>query len=163
MDWRRYKNSTGKFEVDANDIVPAANNQAGSGSLDFILDAMYTYNINDWGINSNVNYKINQNASQYKFGNRLNVSSFLFYSISGAKTTFNPNVGVLYESLKANELNKVNIEDTGGTALLASGGMEINFPKIAFGFNVQLPMTQNFSNQQTATKIRDMAHVTFIF
>ncbi|HEY8687843.1 MAG TPA: hypothetical protein VIM07_01310 [Chitinophagaceae bacterium] len=157
------KMPTGKFAVDANDLIPTANNQAGTGSVDFILNVMYTYHINDWGINTNLNYKINQNANQYKFGNRLSSGIFLFHSISNAKITFNPNVGVLYENLKSNELNKMKVDDTGGNALLASGGMEINFSKMAIGCNAQLPVSQNFSNQQTITKIRGMAHVTLTF
>jgi hypothetical protein len=68
---------------------------------------------------------------------------------------------LLYETLKANLLNKAKVDDTGGNALLASGGMEINFSKMAVGFNAQLPITQNFSNEQTTTKVRGMAHVTF--
>jgi hypothetical protein len=154
---------TGKFSVDANDIVPTANNQAGSGSVDFILNAMYTYHINDWGINTNMNYKINRRADQFKFGNRFSSSAFVFHSISNPKTTFNPNLGVLYENLSSNKLNKVKVDDTGGNALLASAGMEINFAKMAIGFNTQLPVTQSFSNNQTSTRVRGMAHVTFTF
>ena len=51
-------------------------------------------------------------------------------------------------------------DDTGGNALLGSAGLEINFSKVAIGFNAQLPISQNFSNQQTDIKIRGMAHVT---
>jgi len=157
------KMPTGKFNLDADDLIPAANNQAGTGSVDFILNAIYTYHINDWGINTNINYKINRNAEQYKFGNRLSSSAFIFHSISSYKTTFNPNVGVLYENLKPNQLKKLRIDDTGGNALLASGGMEISFTKMLIGFNAQLPITQNFSNNQTSTKVRGMAYVIFIF
>jgi hypothetical protein len=38
---------TGRFSVDTNDIIPTANNQAGTGSIDHILNAMYTYHISD--------------------------------------------------------------------------------------------------------------------
>ncbi|HEY8690783.1 MAG TPA: hypothetical protein VIM07_16215 [Chitinophagaceae bacterium] len=153
---------TGKFNVDPNDIVPTANAQAGSGSVDFILNALYTYHINNWGVNSNLNYKINSSADAYKFGNRLTASAFVFHSISTAKVTFNPNAGVLYENLRSNKLDKVKVDDTGGNAVMASGGLEINFSKVAVGFNTQLPVVQNFSNGQTDTKIRGMMHVTFI-
>jgi hypothetical protein len=105
---------------------------------------MYTYHINDWDIDTNINYKINPSANQYKFGNRLSSSSFLFYSISRPKTTFNPNVGVLYENLNANRFNKLNIENTSGSPLLASGGMEINFQKMSIGFNARFPSSKFF-------------------
>ena len=154
---------TGKFSVNANEIVPDANNQAGSGSVDYILNTMYTLHINDWGINTNLNYKINKDADHYKFGNRLSSGAFIFRSLYNGKTTFIPNMGVLFEHLDANQLNRIKVEDTGGKAFLGSAGLDINFKKVAIGFNAQLPISQNFSNDQTAAGIRGMAHVTFIF
>ncbi len=154
---------TGKFAADSSDILATANNQAGTGSVDFILNAMYTYHINDWGINSSINYKINNSANNYQFGNRLSSSAFVFRSISGITTTFNPNVGLLYENLAPGKLNSLKIEDNGGYALLAAAGLEVNFSKMALGFNAQLPLSQNLSNGQTSTKLRGMFHLTFTF
>lgn len=154
---------TGTFAANPEDIIPDANNQPGSGSVDFILNAMYTYHINDWGINSNVNYKINRSADNFQFGNRFSSSAFLFHSISTLRATFNPNTGVLYEKLQANKLSNLKVPDTGGNALLASAGLEVNFNKMAVGCNAQLPLHQNLSNGQTTTKLRGMMHVTFTF
>ena len=148
------KMPTGRFNLDPDELVPTANIQAGSGSVDFILNTMYTYHINDWGINTSINYKINSSAEQYKYGNRFTASSFVFYSIAKRKKTYNPNFGILYENLSSNELRKEKIIDTGGYSLLASGGMEINFSKVAIGFDIQLPVSQNLSNQQTKTGMR---------
>lgn len=154
---------TGKFEADPADIIPDANNQPGTGSVDFLLNAMYTFHINDWGINSNANYKINRSAQNFHFGDRFNASAFVFHSIGGGKTTFNPNVGVLYEKLQANKLEGVKVDDTGGSALLASAGLEVNFATMAVGFNGQVPASQHLSNGQTTSKVRGMVHVTFTF
>jgi hypothetical protein len=154
---------TGKFSVAAEDIVPQANNQAGTGSVDYILNKIYSIHINDWGINSNLNYKINEGADHYKFGNRMSAGAFIFHSLFNRNITFNPNVGMLYEHLSANELNRVKVEDTGGKALMGSAGLDVNFKKLAIGFNAQLPVSQNFSNDQTTARIRGMAHLTFIF
>ena len=154
---------TGKFAADPNDIIPDANNQPGTGSVDILLNAMYTFHINDWGINSNINYKINRSAKNFHFGNRFNTSAFVFRSISAAKITFNPNVGVLYENLQANKLDNLKVQETGGNALFAAVGLETNFSKMAVGFNAQLPLSQNLSNGQTTTKVRGMVHLTFTF
>ena len=154
---------TGNFTFDPNYIIPGANNQAGTGSVDFLLNATYAIHINEWGINSNLNYKVNRNADNYQFGNRFSSSVFLFHSLSGLKTTFNPNVGLLYENLKANKLNNSKVENTGGNALLASAGLEVNFSNLAVGFNAQLPVSQNFSSGQTTTKIRGMLHFSYTF
>ena len=144
-------------------MVPSANRQPGTGSVDLILNGMYSLHINNWGVNTNVNYKINNTAEHYKLGNRVSASAFAFRSFSGLKTTLNPNVGVLFEKLNANELDKAKVGDTGGNALLASAGLDVNFAKMAVGVNAQLPIAQNFSNQQTVVKVRGMAHVTFLF
>lgn len=154
---------TGKFAADPTDIIPDANNQPGTGSVDFLVNAMYTFHINDWGINSNVNYKINNSAESFRFGNRFNTSAFIFRSISAANTTFNPNVGMLYENLRANKLGDAKIDDTGGNALFAAAGLETNFSMMAVGFNAQLPVSQHLSNDQTTAKLRGMVHVTFTF
>jgi hypothetical protein len=156
---------TGKFSPDEVDIIADANNQPGSGSLDFIVNAMYTLHINDWGINSNVNYKINRNAQNFKFGNRFNTSAFVFHSFanSSGNTTVNPNLGIMYENVAANQLSKSIIPDTGGYAVLGAAGVDVNFAKIAVGCNAQLPVAQNLSNEQTKAKLRGMVHITFLF
>jgi hypothetical protein len=156
---------TGKFSPNVDDIIPDANNQAGTGSVDFILDAIYTYHINDWGINSNVNYKINNSARDFRFGNRFNATAFVFHSFASStgNTTLNPNVGLLYENLKPNTLAKEKVADTGGNALLAAAGLEINFANIAVGAAAQIPVDENLSNHQTKNKVRGMCHLTFMF
>ncbi len=154
---------TGKFAADPNEIIADANNQSGTGSVDFLLNAMYTFHVNDWGINSNMNYKINRSAKGFQFGDRFSSGAFVFHSISTSKATFNPNAGLLYEHLQHNKLNQLKIHDTGGNALLAAAGLETNFSNIAIGFNVQLPVSQNLSNNQTTSVVRGMAHVTFTF
>ena len=152
---------TGKFSPDPNDIIPTASNQTGTGSVDYLVNAMYAVNINKWGINSSVNYKINRKADGYRFGDRFSSSAFVFRSIISGNTVLNPNAGLLYENLQANKLDGAKVPDSGGNALLAAAGVEIGFNKMSVGLNVQLPVTQNFSNDQTTAKIRGMVHVTF--
>jgi hypothetical protein len=152
---------TGGFSPDPNDIIPTASNQAGTGSVDYLLNAQYAVNINKWGINSSMNYKINRKAHDYQFGDRFSSSTFVFRSFNKGRTVLNPNAGLLYENLRANKLDGAKVPDSGGNALLAAAGLEIGFKKISVGFNVQLPVSQNFSNGQTTTKVRGMVHLTF--
>lgn len=154
---------TGNFSADPDEIVPDANNQPGTGSVDFLVDAMYTIHVGDWGLNSNASYKINRSADEFQFGNRLNASAYAFHSFTNKMTTFNPNVGLLYEKLSANKLKSEKVADTGGSALLAAAGLEINIAKVAVGMDAQLPLAQNLSSGQTSAKLRGMMHVTFLF
>ncbi|MDP4265065.1 MAG: hypothetical protein Q8941_21230 [Bacteroidota bacterium] len=152
---------TGNFSPDPTDIIPDANNQAGTGSVDYLLNAQYAITLKNWGLNSSINYKINNKAEGYQFGDRFSSSVFVFRSLNKGNTVFNPNIGLLYENLRANKLEGAKIPDSGGNALLAAAGLEIGFKNVSVGVNAQLPVSQNFSNGQTSGKVRGMVHLTF--
>lgn len=154
---------TGKFAVDTSEIVSSANNQAGTGSYDFLITAAYNLVKDNKGLVANVNYKINQSASDFKFGNRFTAAAFVFRSFRKNKNSISPNLGMLYENLSANKLSDEKIIHTGGYALLAAAGVEIKFDKINFGFNAQLPLASDMSDNQTKVNWRGMLHVSYAF
>ncbi len=155
---------TGKFQPDANEeLVPAANIQPGTGSFDWIINTLYALSFKEWGLNSTISYKINQSASAFQFGNRFHASAFLFRSTFTTWSTLNPNVGLLYEYVNANKFEGLEVEATGGQAFLASVGLETSVKRINLGFNIQLPIRQNFSDDQTKTKVRGMVNLTYNF
>jgi hypothetical protein len=154
---------TGKFAADQDNIIADANNQAGTGSVDVLANAMYSLHIGNWGLNTNINYRINNQASSFKFGDRFNSSAFVFRTIEAGSVSISPNIGLTYEYLSANKLDKVKVEDTGGNSLLGAGGVEIGFNKVVLGTNIQLPIAQNLSNGQTKINVKGMVHVTFLF
>lgn len=154
---------TGKFSPDASELTPSANRQIGTGSLDFLISAAYSIVISNWGLTSNLNYKINQSASDFKFGNRFTATAFTFRSFQLKKTSLSPNIGLLYENLNPNELAKTKIESTDGYAFLGAVGLETRFDKITIGFNAQLPLAENISDGQTKINLRGMFHLTYAF
>lgn len=153
---------TGKFNANAADLIASANSQAGTGSMDFLVDATYALHIHKLGFSSNLTYKINEAANGYKFGNRLSSNTFGSYSLASRKVTYSPNLGILYEKLNANILNKEAIASTGGYSVQGSMGIDIMIKKVVFGANIQLPISENISDGQTHTLVKGMAHVTFL-
>ena len=154
---------TGKFNVDQEEIVSSANSQPGSGSVDFLLNALYTLQIKSWGFNVNANYKINQSADHFKFGNRFSPTAFLFRAFHVGSLTISPNIGLLYELFGANKFNNEKVADTGGHALFASAGLELQYNRLALGCNAQLPISSDLSSGQTKAKGRGMVHISVLF
>jgi len=157
---------TGKFEIDANDpdVAAKANTQLGSGSTDFLLNAMYNVRISRLGINTALNYKVNStNKEEYKFGNKFYASSFVYYAFPVSNVVISPNLGLLYEHSEHSALSNSKIDLTGGKILQSSVGAEMSIGKMAVGFNVQLPLAQNFAENQTKAKVKGMVHVSFAF
>ena len=164
---------TGKYAVnfadstdeELDDLLGDVNSQMGTGSTDFIFNAMYNIHIGKFGVNTTANYKANTiNNSHFKYGNRVSVNSFAYYEATLTKKIFMaPNVGVLYEHATANYLTKDKVEETGGYAALASAGVDINFNKITVGTNMQLPFAQDYALGQTDAKLRGLVHLTYTF
>ena len=157
---------TGKFNADisASEIIALANSQAGTGSTDFMINLVHNLRINKFGLNTNLNYKINSaNTDKYKFGNRFTASSFAFYSFNKSRTIISPNIGLMYEHSSFNTLQKTKVDQTKGYLFAASAGVEFGFNKISVGANIQLPMAQDFASGQTKLGSGGMVHVSFSF
>lgn len=157
---------SGNFTIDPSepDLAAIANTQVGSGSTDFLLNTHYNIRINKLGISSNLSYKINTaNKDGYKFGNRFSANSFVFYPLPAGTTVLMPNIGVLYEHAASNDLQNSKVNLTGGNLLMASAGTEITFNKVSLGFNIQLPVAQNFAKGQTKTNLKGMVHMAYAF
>lgn len=154
---------SGKFSPDPNDIIPEAANQAGTGSVDYLANAMYAIRFGNWGISTTANYKINSKADGYRFGDRFSASAFVYRSFRSGTTVISPNAGLLVQHLAANKLDGEKVPDSGGRAVMVAGGLETTFDKVSVGLNAQLPLAQNFSNDQTKARVRGMLHLTYSF
>jgi hypothetical protein len=156
---------TGSYHVDLTDPnanIGDVNSQPGTGSTDFLLNAMYHISINKFGINTSANYKINTaNKEKYQFGNRITFNSLGYYRIRVAGLSVLPNLGMLYEYSAPNLFVKNSVDETGGYLLNASGGVDVSLNKLTLGVNIQVPVTQNFAEGQTVLKGRGVMHMSF--
>lgn len=158
---------SGKNTIDVNDPLANpgdVNSQSGTGSTDILLNASYDISINKFGLNTSANYKINtDNKTGYRFGNRFTANTFAYYRLRTLGFGIAPNMGLLYEQAASNSLQKAVVLQTGGHLISASTGIEMNFNTIAVGANVQLPVSQNFAEGQTQSKLRGLVHLTLAF
>ncbi len=161
-----FKLPTGKFNADVSDPMMVAastvNTQIGSGSFDFLLNTMYNVKWNKFGVNTSATYKINTtNSSTVKYGNKAIVNATAFYNIGSNDLIVSPNAGLLYENIAVNLNNGKTIASTGGQALLATVGVQVKFDKFSVGANFNIPLSQNYSDNQT--KIQSKGTLQFNF
>ncbi len=157
---------TGQFNIDATDpaLVSIANTQTGSASVDYMINGMYNLQINKWGVNTSLSYKLNSaNKDKYSFGDKFTANSTVSYKVQKGNSTFMPNAGLQFENTSPNQLNKETIAATGGHVFSTAIGLEWNFKKITIGANWQKPISQNLSDRQTTLTYRAMAHLTYSF
>jgi len=156
---------TGSFNVnlkDTNTTIADINAQLGTGSVDFLLNGLYTFSVGNFGFNASATYKINTvNSDGYKYGDKLTSNCIAYYKIAVNKNTISPNIGIGYETVNGNLLNGAKVQYTGSHVITALAGVEFGFNKIGVGFNAQLPIEQDFAQGQTQLRFKAMAHVTF--
>jgi hypothetical protein len=158
---------TGKFSADTKDpdlTIADINAQIGTGSVDFLVNLNHYLHLNQFGLNTIVNYKINTvNGSDYKYGNRFTATSILSLRIPLGHVQVLPNIGITYEHTDPNQLQKQKVDLTGGYMLGGIAGLEFYINRVAVGFNVQGPFSQQLADGQTNLRIRGMAHITYVF
>lgn len=161
------KVATGNFNLDMSDpevTIADVNAQLGTGSTDFLLNALYSWRIDNFGVNASANYKINTNNNEgYKYGNKFTGNAIAYYRMGKPKFGVSPNAGIGYENVAINNLHKEKVQYTGSNVTTAIAGVEFTFSKIGVGLNAQLPIAQDFTEGQTKLKFKTMAHITFGF
>jgi hypothetical protein len=108
---------TGPFNAnvqDSNTTVADINAQIGTGSVDFLINGMYSLSIRNFGVSLTANYKVNTiNADDYKYGNKFQSNLIAFYQIAGKKSIKTPNLGLGYENVAINQLEGKGVQYTG--------------------------------------------------
>lgn len=155
---------TGKANfTDDGSLGANANFQLGTGSTDFLLNAIYTLRYGSWGWNSDVSYRINTaNAQHYRFGNRLSGATSLFYVTRAGKVQLMPNAGLAAEYSGKDLKDGVRNSQTGGYAVLGTAGVEAYFGRFVTGVNLQQPLSQRLAGGDSQARGRVMVHVTVL-
>ncbi|CAG5018069.1 hypothetical protein DYBT9275_05914 [Dyadobacter sp. CECT 9275] len=157
---------TGKFKFDENNTLEVANAnfQLGTGSTDFILNAFYTVNLNQWGLATNVSRKFNTTNSQnYKFGDQLFGTIDLYRSFKIGAISITPSVGVYAENAEHGKKDGEILEITGGRLLNGTAGVTFFSNRWTLGVNGQKPLAQKSSSGHVIAKERVLVQLGFLF
>jgi hypothetical protein len=158
---------SGKYK-DEDEVANSPNNfQLGSGSTDFMFNLVYDFRKMDFGINSNVSYKVNtENKNDYRYANKFttNVLAYYKFALKNDKYKISPNIGGMFDIQSKDVLyGKYDVATSGGYSLAAVAGAEVNLKKISFGGNYQLPVSQNLADHRVKSKSRFLVHVSYAF
>jgi hypothetical protein len=157
---------TGKYEPNNNGTVLSyAQMQLGTNSIDFPLGLNYTLNYKQYGLNAELNYRIQtkSNAS-FKFGNRLNASAkFIWQQSLNKNWSLMPNLGLQYEHLEVNQDNDAEVYFSGGYCFSGQIGIDVHFKKMLVGVSVQPVIFQNFAHDTSRSGIRSTIHGIYFF
>ncbi|MFC5271763.1 hypothetical protein [Adhaeribacter terreus] len=155
---------TGHFERKAEGAALNPNLQLGSGSLDFVANAMYTVRYDKIGLNTNVTYKYNTvNKNDFRFGNKFGAGTVLFSVLKVKEMAIMPNAGFSTE-LTAKDISYGDVlTESGGYVNMVSVGSEFYFKNFSMGVTGQKPVSQKVSDGYVETGNRLLTHLTFMF
>lgn len=147
-----------------NTAVTANTFQLGTGSTDFLFNAIYDLRIQDDGINLNASYKFNTaNRYDFKYGNRWNLTAQYYHKFSLGKTSrIAPNAGMVWEYANRDADEKFLLPASGGRLLLGTVGVEYSINRLTMGANFQSPISQKIANGFVRAESRAMVHLSFL-
>lgn len=157
---------TGRYKYDENSLSDVANPnfQLGTGSTDWMVNAIYTARYHNWGANADVSYRITStNPNGYRFGNRLTSSASVFYLTSAGKNSFMPNAGVFVEQGGHDIRSGIMNKQTGGYATYLNVGTEAYLGKLSLGVSYRHPISQNLSEGELLANDQLSTHITILF
>ncbi len=135
---------TGKFDYGYSDVEINPNFQLGTGSTDFLLNAIHTMRYKGVGLNTEAGGRIaGKSHTSYRFGNKINASITAFYTKTGGVFTIMPNLGTSYDYGFKDKKEGVKNSQTGGYSLMTNAGLQTFYKKNSIGLTYSLPISQN--------------------
>jgi hypothetical protein len=133
----------GRYTVLDHQLMLNPNIQTGTGSFDFVCDAFYTLRIKKFGLSTSAFYRLNTaNKNNFRFGDRLSLTSNFFYWKQYKANSILPGIGVMYESTGVDYHKKLRLSQSGGQSLFAGCNVDIYLRNYSFSFSGQLPLHQ---------------------
>lgn len=142
-----------------------ANFRLGTGSLDVLLNMVYTVQVQGFIFSANTSYRLTteNQTRNYKFGNQFNGMAFLAYQQRMDNWAFQPYIGASFEYLEKDKHYDYEQVGTGGNATYSLVGVEAAYNQYSFGVNWQMPLSQNYADGELENRGRLMASFTYLF
>ena len=157
---------SGKWRfTEGDNLGQHANFMPGTGSLDWMGIALYQYSAGNLGVAGSAMYRLTSaNANEYRFGNRGQFAAQSFYHVKlKGKARITPNVGLMYETMAQDKVQRSKVFESGGHLLNGLLGVEFSKGNLAGGVVVQPPLVQNLSNGEVKNLGRGLVYLTVVF
>jgi hypothetical protein len=154
---------TGKYTAGKAQSMEEASAQAGTGSLDYLLNASYRISFSKWVFSAAASYKYNtQNKDGYRFGDVITSGATIVYRQDLKGFSIAPYTQFILEKQMKDAGQHIIQDHSGGHAFYTGAGLDINTKKIAVGFNYQFAASQNLAQGEISVKPRITAHISFL-
>jgi hypothetical protein len=131
--------------------------QPGTGSFDVIMTGLYMAKLEKVGLgwrNDVVYVVTTANKNDYRFANRFNWASTFSYDITTKSVTVLPHSGIYLETANPDKYQGQDAEGSGGTVLFATFGLDAFYDLFSLDLDWQLPISENFIDEQPENKFR---------
>lgn len=138
--------------------------QAGTGSVDFILFLEGVIMRNNWGLNTNLSYKLNTtNKNNFRFANRFNFNPSLFYIKELKTVKIMPTIGAAYEVSNRDIENGEPYRHSGGETLFGNVSVTAFYRKVSIGMTYFNPLYQQLNDNQIQNRMRLITELNYYF
>jgi hypothetical protein len=127
---------TGKYKTSKNDLYNTSV-QLGSGSVDVLMNAVYSLTYKKMVMNARVAYKLNTiNSASFRFGDKLEEGVRFSYVVKAGKITLMPTVGASYSYMFDNYNHHQPVFESHSHLFTATAGLEAYVRHFAFNVTV---------------------------
>lgn len=120
--------------------------QPGTGSMDLLFRLNYLVTNDKWGADVFTNYRVcTESSTNMQFGNRFNVSTFLYYTLPIKNIKILPRIGLYAETAAQDFFEKNRLKQTGGHTFFYQFGADIMVGKFVFQTIFQKPFYENLN------------------
>lgn len=138
--------------------------QLGTGSIDYIANASYQLRKNNFGLQSDISFKLNSsNKYGYRKGNQWNFQTNGFYQKRLVNSVLMLYVGTALENTNDDKILNTNLNNSGGTNLFASLGFDFYIKKTTLFFNYQHLVKQELNGFQMKNNLKFTLGINYNF